>query len=331
MLLVIAMVTIAAVAYYYTPPLLREGAGHRTAKALDFLGFAWHHNRAFWYEAIGSQERANCVFLLSAWYRPAFLEKYVRDPSNMDQVSAEFEGCRHYRIAALIFEKTLSRGDPAPEDRARLGRLYLEAEVYDRAIRALEISVQEEANPDTMEDLARANEKSGQFQQALYWCHEALALQDSRFRSLASLERLGTASEKELARSRLQELATKQLQSKDVLSHSGGRRASGAWAFWRNDVLTAQANLLAGPVIVRVVARGSFAGDDWPIMAVTLESQEIGRVRVAADSYRDYDFPLNIPEPDRYSLEIRFLNDFFDRDTKKDRNLFVKLVMFIYS
>ena len=90
-------------------------------------------------------------------------------------------------------------------------------------------------------------------------------------------------------------------------------------------------NLLAGTVIVRVLARGSFAGGDWPVMAVELESQATRSVSVAADSWQIYDLSFNIPEPDRYRLTVRFLNDFFDTDTNSDRNLFVKQVTFSYS
>jgi tetratricopeptide (TPR) repeat protein len=290
-------------AFCYVPPLLREDHLLDPSRLIDQLGFAWHQNKAFWYEAERRDSDARREYLASSWYRPNLLHKYLDTP---------------------ISKKTLT-----VDDWMRLGNLYVEAGLYEIASTALAEAVASGAsNAKAFENFARAEEKNGETAPALIWYRRALGLDESRFRSLAGLERLGKVSEKQSSRIRLEEMATKILVVEQMTADAGSIAIDGGWNLWTNGALSADARLLAGRKLIRVFARGSVADEQWPIMAFLVEGQEIGRRTVATNQWESFDFPLDLAETDIYHVSIRFLNDFKDKVTGEDRNLYVQKIVF---
>ncbi len=289
--------------FLYRPPLLRSAGFLTPARLFDQLGFAWHHNKAFWYEAQRKELDARREYLASAWYRPAYLPKYTDTPLNLERLTLD--------------------------DWTKVGNLYSEADLHKIARQALAQAVALGASDaQTFENLAKAEEKAGDATRALELYRSALSLDESRFRSLSGLERLGNMSEKEISRARLEELATKLLQVEQMTADIGSLAIGGGWNLWTNGALHGEVRLLAGRNLMRVFARGLVAAEEWPLMAILVEDRETDRIRVASEQWQAFDFSLDVAETDIYHISIRFMNDYNDKETGEDRNLYIQKVVF---
>jgi hypothetical protein len=76
-----------------------------------------------------------------------------------------------------------------------------------------------------------------------------------------------------------------------------------------------------GPALLRVHARGSQAKDEWPILVVSLDGTEVGRLTVDSASTKPCPLPVALPAGE-HRLELRFVNDFYDPG-KADRNVWL--------
>ncbi len=327
---VLAVVTIVAgVSLYYTPPLVREKSDNLVLRGVDLVGFSWHHNRAFWFEAVGNKQKARCEYLFSAWYRPAFFPKYTGGSQALEDISFQLQECQSYRKAAVVLQKATLSADSTPDDWSNVASLYFDAGDYSGAIEALETAIL--GGVQTAEILGyagRAYEKKGQLTSALRYYRQAVLLDESNFRSLAGLERLGTHEERGNASLKLSKLATTEVLPENLTGPKGGLYG-GSWAQWTTGSARAQVNLLAGDANASVSARGSFAGSQWPLMTVALARQTGVTSSVPTDSWKVFEFELYVPETDRYTLRVHFLNDFTDAETGEDRNLFINKISFV--
>ena len=82
---------------------------------------------------------------------------------------------------------------------------------------------------------------------------------------------------------------------------------------------------VSGRFAVEVVASGTPAAGVYPLVAVRIDGQEIGRVPLTSGNWRPY--PLNV-ELDRgaHELELAFLND--RNQEGEDRNLMLDKIVF---
>jgi mono/diheme cytochrome c family protein len=97
-----------------------------------------------------------------------------------------------------------------------------------------------------------------------------------------------------------------------------------------NGTLTRRMSFPAkGTYTVELEAYGDHAGDEWPELVMTLDSQQKQKVEVEARSRRpsDHSFTFRVREPGKKRLEFSFTNDYFDEDfplrTARDRNLYL--------
>ena len=79
-----------------------------------------------------------------------------------------------------------------------------------------------------------------------------------------------------------------------------------------------------GRYTLRVFARGKVAADEWPILAVKLEGQEVGEIVLRSPVHVPFDLPIVLPAGD-HDLELRFTNDYYEPGVA-DRNAYVDKV-----
>ncbi len=326
--LVVLAVAIATL-ITYEPPLLRTGTSYFPVKLIDFLGFGWHHNLAFWYEALGDSWETRREYLLSGWHRPNYLKEYLNTSSlDLRALSLAFEDVGEYQRAAILLQNSVSLEGGQPEDLRRLGRLFLKCESYGTSVEAYEQAIRMGASDaTTFEDLGRSCEKLGQLDKALQYYRQAVNENPSSFRALAGYERLGPEAKRQAFHIKLEKLATREIPAQAMLAEGGGPVADG-WSLWTICALRSDVNLLSAPVRIRVFARGIFAGGDWPDLAVSIDRREIGRTRVDSPTWQPYEFTFDIKQADRYELAVKFLNDFYREE--EDRNLDIQKVQLVY-
>ena len=83
-------------------------------------------------------------------------------------------------------------------------------------------------------------------------------------------------------------------------------------------------SLYKGEVEFRIIAHGSPALDEWPLMRVQLGDEVLGDVFVTSREPQPYTFLVKNGEKVRKRLEISFLNDFHQAKPYIDRNLIVE-------
>lgn len=330
--LVLAMLAVAMTLGFltYEPPLLRNGDGAIPMRLFDVLGFAWYHNQVFWYDAVKESDKTRCAYLMSGWYRPGFLTQYLKTTLDLPALSEEFERCGRFENAARLLERFVSFGKGEADHWARLGKLQLKAERYAESIEAFHVAIQGDATSDNVfEGLARAYEKYGNSIEALRWYRKSISLNESNFNAVAGLERLEEDSQKLELRSRLEELRTREIFPQDMICEGGGPSSRG-WGLWRTGgTFRSDVNLFAGQGLVRIHAKGSSAGEDWPIMHVTVDSRDLGRLRVDSATWSAVELPVDVGETRTYRITLRFINDFIDKETGEDRNLFIEKITFL--
>lgn len=76
-----------------------------------------------------------------------------------------------------------------------------------------------------------------------------------------------------------------------------------------------------GRYVLRVIACGTKAAHEWPLMGVRLNGKEMGKIRVDSAATRAFDVALDLNRQ-AYTLEVAFLNDYY-RGPSEDRNLYL--------
>jgi hypothetical protein len=75
-----------------------------------------------------------------------------------------------------------------------------------------------------------------------------------------------------------------------------------------------------GTYTFEVRARGSYAGEAWPIMEVRIDQNEVGTVTVDTSSWAVYTIQAYVSSG-THEVAIAFTNDYYRR--RQDRNLYV--------
>lgn len=91
--------------------------------------------------------------------------------------------------------------------------------------------------------------------------------------------------------------------------------------FWSGSI-SADILLPAGPVALKIKAKGAPARGLWPQMALLVDGEEVGDVFVESGEWKDYEFKIDSSGGVR-RITIVYTNDGSDKKTKEDRNLFV--------
>jgi len=76
-----------------------------------------------------------------------------------------------------------------------------------------------------------------------------------------------------------------------------------------------------GRYMLRILARGMMAANEWPLMSVRLDGRELDKIRVDSTSIRAFDVRLELDRRP-HILEVAFLNDYYTGPVD-DRNLYV--------
>ena len=76
----------------------------------------------------------------------------------------------------------------------------------------------------------------------------------------------------------------------------------------------------AGRYTLRIVASGSQARGEWPLLTVRLDGAEVARLRIDAATARGFDVPVELAR-DRQTLELTFVNDL--SRPPEDRNIHI--------
>jgi len=81
---------------------------------------------------------------------------------------------------------------------------------------------------------------------------------------------------------------------------------------------------LPTPNVITVYAKGVFAGGAWPHMVVMLGSKKLGEWDVKSSNWAEYQVVVN--NKVNANLKVYFTNDYYNKKTGEDRNLFVDLI-----
>jgi len=85
----------------------------------------------------------------------------------------------------------------------------------------------------------------------------------------------------------------------------------------------------AGKYGILIVARGTPAASEYPIMEVRLNGKTICRIHIKSVKWMVYGTTIDIKEPGLYKLELAFINDYSVGG--EDRNLYLKFIMISYE
>lgn len=88
--------------------------------------------------------------------------------------------------------------------------------------------------------------------------------------------------------------------------------------------VTTHANSSINNIVVR--AKGSYAGNAWPIMEIWVNNVKINSTTVNSSIYSDYLFSFNNSEGIS-KVDVVFINDYYDPSTGQDRNLWVDYII----
>ncbi|MFH0926504.1 MAG: carbohydrate-binding domain-containing protein [bacterium] len=118
--------------------------------------------------------------------------------------------------------------------------------------------------------------------------------------------------EVELEKSFTKKISANQWQGK----YKNGRMCSTGKIF-------ASVNLKEGSIGFKITAKGSSGVGIFPYMEVRVDNHLIGEEFVGSSDWREYDFNYYVPSSGDYSLSVAFMNDYYNKKTKEDRNLYV--------
>ena len=98
--------------------------------------------------------------------------------------------------------------------------------------------------------------------------------------------------------------------------HEGGGLYMGAAGYVRGDIECAR----SGQYVMRVTARGTPAAGQFPIAAVEMDGQEVGKIELKSDGWRTYRLPIKLTEG-KHELKLTFTNDIYQ--PPEDTNLWI--------
>jgi hypothetical protein len=98
--------------------------------------------------------------------------------------------------------------------------------------------------------------------------------------------------------------------------HEGGGLYMGASGYVRGDIECAR----TGRYVMRMTARGTPAARQFPIVAVAVDGQEVGKIELKSDGWRSYRLPVELAEG-KHELRLTFTNDVYD--PPDDTNLWI--------
>lgn len=105
-------------------------------------------------------------------------------------------------------------------------------------------------------------------------------------------------------------------------------RGSGVYTFASNGSLRGEFEAPRdGEFIVRIRAGARQAGDEPARMEIKLDGEKLATIDVKAgrDSMRDHDHRLRLVKG-KHAITVAFVNDFYDEQSKADRNLYLEFV-----
>jgi PKD repeat protein len=115
-----------------------------------------------------------------------------------------------------------------------------------------------------------------------------------------------------------------EIEAEDMPVKTTGESTSGGWNIWSNGYIADTVDFPAeGTYMFEVRARGSYAGEAWPIMEVRIDGDVIGTVTVDASSWTVYTIQAYVSSG-THEVAIAFTNDYYRR--RRDRNLYVNKI-----
>jgi len=99
-------------------------------------------------------------------------------------------------------------------------------------------------------------------------------------------------------------------------------------AIWSGFVTSSPIALPQGDYTMHILARATSAKHVYPHVIVSVNGRAVGDYN-AVEDFKDVQLPYKHGDADSVRVTIGYDNDFFDADTKADRNLFVKKIEFI--
>ena len=117
-------------------------------------------------------------------------------------------------------------------------------------------------------------------------------------------------------------MEAEQMELEEVVHNSAGAKEmvlANAGSVW-TDIRVDQ----PGSYVLRICARGKLAEDEWPILTVKLDDNEIGKLSIDSPSHVPFSLPITLPQG-KHRLEMRFINDAYDPGNY-DRNCYIDRV-----
>lgn len=105
-----------------------------------------------------------------------------------------------------------------------------------------------------------------------------------------------------------------------------GEPSDGGWIMWSNGKLENSFDFsLPSRYVIRVRAKGSFAGGAWPEMRILFDGVEVAKTTVSSSAWTDYDLEVPVAEAVR-RVAIQYPNEYYGGTAATDRNLWVDTV-----
>ena len=219
-----------------------------------------------------------------------------------------------------------------------LGKAYLESTQYNDGCEALEKAVR--INPKAAEGyyyLGVGYENIHQDHKAIKAFERMVLLDSKNVEGLHHLEnlytRIGLKNNATKIRDLIEKVITKVVEAADWKSRSGENVYQNGNMAWRGTV-SAPVILKEGNAKFTLQAMGTPAKGIWPHMVVKLDNAIIGKVDVASEKLKDYEFKEAV-KAGKYNLSISFTNDGVTLNEAgkmiEDRNLFIKRCRITYE
>lgn len=125
--------------------------------------------------------------------------------------------------------------------------------------------------------------------------------------------------------------APRQRQAEDRLHVEEGSvslRGSGVYTFASNGSLRGEFNApRAGEYVVRIRAGARQAGKEPARMEIKLDGEKLATIDVKAsrDAMQNHEQPVRL-EKGKHTISVAFINDYYEEQTKADRNLYLEFV-----
>lgn len=95
------------------------------------------------------------------------------------------------------------------------------------------------------------------------------------------------------------------------------------FGYARIDCLNKTNNVNPGVILIN--AKGDYAGNGWPVLDLYVDGKKVTNVTINSGYYKD--FTINYPiMRGTHVIDLVFVNDYYDSETKADRNLYFREV-----